>query len=150
MGRALRDVCRSTGVVAGEPVTGAAELHRKRPDEQDAHEDVYVQQRVEIRRRCESDEDEGKQERTRERRQPLIAFDSGVAAGPMSRIGLGHPGLLPTGSGYYLTSAAMSRSILNVAFDGSGGETDDATPDAAVPVGAQAATTTRATARRRT
>jgi hypothetical protein len=39
---------------------------------------------------------------------------------------------------------------LNVAFDGSGGDTGDVTPDAAVPVGAQAATTTRAIARRRT
>src|SRR6185503_10105281 len=48
------------------------------------------------------------------------------------------------------TSATVSRSILNVAFDGSGGDTGDVTPDAAVPVGAQAATTTRAIARRRT
>src|SRR5213080_1503237 len=47
------------------------------------------------------------------------------------------------------TSATVSRSILNVAFDGSGGETDEVTPDAAVPVGAQT-TTTRATASRRT
>src|SRR5947207_6859627 len=110
MGRTLRDVCRSTGVIAGEPVTGAAELHRKRPDEQDAHEDVDVQQRMEIRRRCESDEDEGKQERTRERRQPLIAIDPGVAGAPMIRIGLGHPGLLPIGSGYCVTSAPRSTT----------------------------------------
>src|SRR5439155_24502670 len=48
------------------------------------------------------------------------------------------------------TSATVSRSILNVAFDGSGGTTDDVTPDDAVPVDAHAATTTSATARRRT
>src|SRR2546425_3857206 len=48
------------------------------------------------------------------------------------------------------TSATVSRSILNVAFDGSGGETDDVTPDAAVPVDAQAAPTTSATTRSRT
>src|SRR5216117_1496226 len=49
------------------------------------------------------------------------------------------------------TSATVSRSILNVAFDGSGGTTDDVTPDVAVPVGAHAAhAATRATARRRT
>src|SRR6267142_5207081 len=48
------------------------------------------------------------------------------------------------------TNAMVSRSIVNVAFDGSGGTTGDATPDAAVPVGAQAAITTRATARMRT
>src|SRR5882672_6865710 len=51
-------------------------------------------------------------------------------------------------SAWPFTSATVSRSILNVAFDGSGAETDDVTPpDAAVPVGAHVVTTS---ARKRT
>src|SRR5258706_10370507 len=48
------------------------------------------------------------------------------------------------------TSATVSRSTLNVAFDGSGGTTGDVRPDPAVLVGAQAPTTAMATASRRT
>jgi hypothetical protein len=41
----------------------------------------------------------------------------------------------------------VSRSIVKVAFEGSGAETGDVPLDAAVPVGAHATTTTRAKTR---